>query len=127
MIEPYGAVKEIHHYQTPTETYSIRKKFLSQGEITTMAKEMYGSLKYYEDRINSAELIVELVKEALSSRLQSGKVTSDELRLYADALDTVEDSVKYERSEYNKARERIGAVEAAATSAQASKDDEVTE
>lgn len=92
-----------------------------------MAKEMYGSLKYYEDRLNSAELIVELVKEALSRRLQSGKVTSDELRLYADALDAVEGSAKYERSEYDKAREKVYAAETAAASAQASKDDEVTE
>ena len=87
-----------------------------------MAKEMYGSLKYYEDRINSAELIVELVKEALSRRLQSGKVTSDELRLYADALDTVEGSAKYERSEYDKACDRFRMADSETTTPKESND-----
>lgn len=72
-----------------------------------MAKETYGSVQYYEDRMNVAELTVELVKEALASRLQSGKVTADELRMYADVLDNAEGAAKYERGEYDKACDRF--------------------
>ncbi len=63
---------------------------------------LYGTLEYFEQKRDIAELTVNLVREAIAIRLQSGRVMADELRMYADAIEGVERTAVYENEEYEK-------------------------
>lgn len=67
-----------------------------------MKGNLYGTLEYFEQKRDVAELTADLVKEAIATRLQSGRVTADELRMYADAIEGVERTAVYENEEYEK-------------------------
>lgn len=81
-------------------------------------EKAYGTLEYFKQKKEVAELTVNLVREAVAARLQKGIVSPDELRIYSDIIEMEEGMAKYERNEYDKARERLNPRDHAVSTAQ---------
>lgn len=62
--------------------------------------------EYYERSLKREGLNVELVREAIAARLANGKITGEELLLYAEVLQNAECSVSVAESRYKEECEK---------------------
>lgn len=60
-------------------------------------------INYIRENLKIAEIKLELISEAISARLSSGKVTADQLANLSEVLRTAENVVKCEKETLEKA------------------------